>query len=89
MGQSYRISDYFGRYMLSHNLWTLEEKLPEVPCELLVTVNGVVELIQVPWHAAVTTDDLQSHIALLLSKVNMRILVNGNLFKDVSALFYY
>jgi insulysin len=31
LGQTYRISDYFGRYLVTDNLWTLEEKLPEVP----------------------------------------------------------
>lgn len=52
--------------MLTDNLWTLDEKLPEVP--------------------GVTAETLQQHIALLLSKVNMRILINGNLYKDVSRL---
>lgn len=33
LGQSYRISDYFGRYILTDNLWILDEKLPEVPRE--------------------------------------------------------
>lgn len=68
MGQSYRISDYYGRYMLTDNLWTLDQKLPEVPL--------------------VTVEKLQQHIALLLSKVNMRILINGNMYKDVSAVHH-
>lgn len=39
------------------------------------------KLSEVP---GVTAETLQEHIALLLSKVNMRILINGNLYKDVS-----
>ncbi|KAF7969517.1 hypothetical protein HWV62_27003 [Athelia sp. TMB] len=62
LGQSYRISDYYGRSMLTKTLWTLDEKLPEIPL--------------------VTTETLQQHIAVLLSKVNMRILINGNMYKD-------
>ncbi|KAH7923541.1 hypothetical protein BV22DRAFT_1015236 [Leucogyrophana mollusca] len=31
LSQSYRLSDYYGRYMLTDKQWTLEEKLPEVP----------------------------------------------------------
>ncbi|KAH7911404.1 Metalloenzyme, LuxS/M16 peptidase-like protein [Hygrophoropsis aurantiaca] len=31
LSQSYRLSDYYGRYMLTEQQWTLEEKLPQVP----------------------------------------------------------
>ena len=30
LGQSHRISDYYGRYAVSDNLWTIDEKLSEV-----------------------------------------------------------
>ncbi|KAG6907416.1 hypothetical protein DXG01_008988 [Tephrocybe rancida] len=31
LGQSYTLSDYFGRYLLTADQWTLEEKLKELP----------------------------------------------------------
>jgi len=33
LGQSCRISDYHARYLLSERQWTIEESLPEIPCE--------------------------------------------------------
>src|SRR5262245_48403431 len=34
LGQSYKISDYYGKHLLAHQQWTLEEKLAEVSCKL-------------------------------------------------------
>jgi len=34
-GQSYQLSDYYGRYLLSAQQWTLVEKLEELPCKWL------------------------------------------------------
>ncbi|KAF9000402.1 Metalloenzyme, LuxS/M16 peptidase-like protein [Cyathus striatus] len=62
LGQSYTLSDYFGRYLLAERQWTLEEKLKELQ--------------------SVTPEEVQSHIKTLLSEVNMRILVVGNMYKD-------
>jgi len=31
LGQTYRISDYFGRYLLTQKQWTIEETLKEIP----------------------------------------------------------
>ena len=36
LGQSYSISDYFGRYLLSKRQWTTEEQLAELPCVDLI-----------------------------------------------------
>lgn len=33
MGHSYSISDYYGRYLMAAQQWTIEEKLAELPCE--------------------------------------------------------
>ncbi|KAF9454625.1 insulin-degrading enzyme [Macrolepiota fuliginosa MF-IS2] len=38
LGQSYSISDYFGRYLLSERQWTVEEELKELPS---VTVEEI------------------------------------------------
>ena len=35
LGQSHSISDYYGRYLLSEQQWTVEEKLKELPCQYL------------------------------------------------------
>ncbi|KII88123.1 hypothetical protein PLICRDRAFT_160956 [Plicaturopsis crispa FD-325 SS-3] len=62
MGQSYRISDYYGRALLTEKQWTLAEKLPLVPL--------------------VTAAEVQEHARQLLSAVNIRMLVGGNMYKD-------
>ncbi|TFK42449.1 Metalloenzyme, LuxS/M16 peptidase-like protein [Crucibulum laeve] len=62
LGQSYSLSDYFGRYLLTEQQWTLEEKLRELP--------------------SVTPEEIQEHMKELLSQVNLRILVSGNMYKD-------
>lgn len=31
MNQSYQLSDYYGRYILTHQAWTIEEQLKELP----------------------------------------------------------
>ncbi|EGN95669.1 hypothetical protein SERLA73DRAFT_113347 [Serpula lacrymans var. lacrymans S7.3] len=62
LGQTYRLSDYYGRYLLENQQWTLEEKLPEVP--------------------RVTVQDIQMHAKEMLSQLNIRMLVAGNMYKD-------
>ncbi|KAI0372962.1 insulin-degrading enzyme [Pilatotrama ljubarskyi] len=62
LGQPYRLSEYYARYLLTEREWTISELLEEVP--------------------TVTPEELQSHIASLLSKVNVQILAVGNLYKD-------
>ncbi|KAF8163442.1 Metalloenzyme, LuxS/M16 peptidase-like protein [Crassisporium funariophilum] len=62
LGQSYSNSDYYGRYLMAQQQWTIDEKLKELP--------------------SVTPQDIQEHMKKLLSQVNMRILVAGNMFKD-------
>ncbi len=59
MGQSYFLSDYYGKYLLTENQWTVEEKLPG--------------------------PEIQAHIKKLLSKVQLRILVVGNMYREVRA----
>jgi insulysin len=44
LGQSYSLSDYYGRYILTNQTWTVEERLAELSCELrfiqiLMTIN--------------------------------------------------
>ncbi|KAJ8483108.1 hypothetical protein ONZ51_g4915 [Trametes cubensis] len=65
LGQPYRLSDYYARYMLSEREWTMSELLEEVP--------------------TVTPEELQTHIAAVLSKVNIQMLVVGNMYKDEAA----
>jgi hypothetical protein len=33
-GQSYTLSDYFGRYLLAEKQWTIEDQMDELPCKL-------------------------------------------------------
>ncbi|KAF8892443.1 Metalloenzyme, LuxS/M16 peptidase-like protein [Infundibulicybe gibba] len=69
LGQSYSLSDYFGRYLMAEQQWTYEEKLRELPC-------------MYSWHNSVTAEDIKDHMMKLLAEVNMRILVTGNMYKD-------
>jgi insulysin len=39
LGQSYSLSDYFGSYALTDQLWSLEENLKELPCMSLYTLE--------------------------------------------------
>ncbi|OJT08672.1 Insulin-degrading enzyme [Trametes pubescens] len=62
LGQPYRLSDYYTRYLLTEREWTMSELLEEV--------------------STVTPEELQGHIAAVLSKVNIQMLVVGNMYKD-------
>ncbi|KAG5647302.1 hypothetical protein DXG03_000839 [Asterophora parasitica] len=66
LGQSYSLSDYFARYLMTEQQWTLEEKLKQLSCPL----------------SSITPEEIKSHIQKLLSQVNLRILVAGNVYKD-------
>ena len=33
LGQTYQISEYYGKYPFYDNLWLLNEKLPEIACK--------------------------------------------------------
>jgi len=41
LGQSYLISDYFGRYLLSERQWTTEEQSAELPCVYLILLPTI------------------------------------------------
>ncbi|KAG1891434.1 Metalloenzyme, LuxS/M16 peptidase-like protein [Suillus subluteus] len=62
MDQGYRLSDYYTQYMLTHNTWTIAEKLQEI--------------------SNVTQDELQKHIDDFLVRLNIQMLVTGNMHKD-------
>ena len=53
---------------------------------LLVSQNPPLTLTPVEPRVAVTAEDLQAHAKKLLSNVNLRILVVGNMYKEVSKL---
>lgn len=36
LGQTYQLSEYYGKYPLYENLWLLNEKLPEIACKSLI-----------------------------------------------------
>jgi len=43
LGQTYQISEYYGKYPLYENLWLLNEKLPEIACKSSnVTFPGII-----------------------------------------------
>ncbi|KAL0946537.1 hypothetical protein HGRIS_012745 [Hohenbuehelia grisea] len=62
LGQSYTLSEYYGRYLLTKQQWTQEERLAQLP--------------------SITPELVEEHIKALLSDVNVRILVTGNIYKD-------
>ncbi|KAI8989729.1 insulin-degrading enzyme [Trametes punicea] len=62
LGQPYRLSDYYARYMLAEREWMISELLGEI--------------------STVTDEELETHIASVFSRVNMRMLVVGNMYKD-------
>jgi len=80
LGQTYQLSEYYGKYPLYENVWLLNEKLPEIACKSLDPVlSALVDLC-----VGVTVEDLQTHAKQLLSNVNLKILVVGNMYKEVS-----
>ncbi|CAL1705686.1 unnamed protein product [Somion occarium] len=64
--QSFRLSDYFARYVLTEKHWLLQEKLDEI--------------------STITAEEVQAHIARLLSEVQIRALIVGNMYKDAIRL---
>lgn len=79
--QSFRISDYFTRYLLTHKQWTLKEKLEEISSSYSLTWLWGHMLI---FMLGVTPEELQAFIERFLSQVHFRTLVVGNMYKDVS-----
>jgi insulysin len=62
LGQTYQLSDYFGRYLMNEKQWTILEKLQVL--------------------GSVTPAQVQQHKEVLLSKLETRMLVVGNIYKD-------
>ncbi|KAI9069108.1 insulin-degrading enzyme [Trametes sanguinea] len=62
LGQPYRLSDYYARYMLTEREWTMSELLEEI--------------------TTISAEEMQSHITSVLSKINIKMLVVGNMHKD-------
>ncbi|KAI0282121.1 Metalloenzyme, LuxS/M16 peptidase-like protein [Russula aff. rugulosa BPL654] len=62
LGQTYQVSDYYGRYLLNERQWTILEKLEAL--------------------GSVTPAQVQQHIGALLSNLEIRMLVVGNVYKD-------
>jgi len=82
LGQSYSLSGYFCSYALTDQLWSLEENLKELPCKLYYTHPQGASSLNMD--IAITPEEIQTHMRELLSQVNLRILVTGNIYKDVS-----
>ncbi|KAG6814549.1 hypothetical protein H0H92_000076 [Tricholoma furcatifolium] len=78
LGQSYSLSDYFGRYLLTAEQWTLEERLEQLPCKHFPSFSTS----QLIAKTAITAEEVQAHVKHMLSQVNLRILVAGNIYKD-------
>ncbi|KAI0306722.1 Metalloenzyme, LuxS/M16 peptidase-like protein [Multifurca ochricompacta] len=67
LGQSYQLSDYYGRYLMNEKQWTILEKLQVL--------------------GSVTSAQVQQHIEALLSQLETRMLVVGNMYKDEAIYF--
>lgn len=83
LGQSYTLSDYFCRYLLTADQWSVEEKLKELPCKHATARTGG-NLLKTS--LAISADEIQTHIKQLLSQVNLRMFVAGNIYKDVRSI---
>jgi secreted Zn-dependent insulinase-like peptidase len=68
LGQTYRISDYYGRYLLNEKQWTIQEKL----AALSSTYNGVSHFIR-----ELTWLHLVSHHCVRRSEPCRGLLVEG------------
>ncbi|KAI9446597.1 Metalloenzyme, LuxS/M16 peptidase-like protein, partial [Lactarius indigo] len=62
LGQSYQLSDYYGRYLMNEKQWTVLEKL-----QVLDSITPV---------------QVQNHVGVLLSRLETKMLVVGNMYKD-------
>lgn len=62
LGQSYQLSDYYGRYFMNERQWTILEKLQVLD--------------------SITPAQVQSHVGVLLSRLEAKMLVIGNMYKD-------
>ena len=84
MDQGYRLSDYYTQYMLTHNTWTITEKLQEISSELSWHQDTFEEgQPNTPIMIDVTQDELQRHIDDFLARLSIEVLVTGNMHKDV------
>lgn len=71
---------------MTHEQWTIEEKLAVLsrksfPSSLRYVRHS--DPFSFSIFLEITVEDMRKHIVGLLAKVHMRILVNGNLYKDV------
>ncbi|KAG6851274.1 hypothetical protein H0H93_011710 [Arthromyces matolae] len=78
LGQSYSLSEYFARYFLTADQWTLEEKLKELPSELNQNDPGS----SLTGALAITAEEIQAHVKRMVKEVNLRILVTGNIHRE-------
>jgi len=62
LGQSYQLSDYYGRYLVNEKQWTISEKLQVLD--------------------SITPRQVQSHAGALSSRLEVKMLVIGNMYKD-------
>ncbi|KAF9246345.1 Metalloenzyme, LuxS/M16 peptidase-like protein [Melanogaster broomeanus] len=75
MSQSYQLSDYYGRYFLSHAAWTIEEQLPEVAGITTEDVQSHIDqLLEKVSVRMLVTGNMYKDQAITLSKDLERIL---------------
>ena len=63
--------------------WTIDEYLKELPSEFLsrVIIEGI--SLNMGFHVAISTKEISQHAKALLEDARLRILVSGNVYKDV------
>lgn len=69
---------------MAERQWTIDERLAELPCKakILLQEYAGTKINR----TAINAEDIQTHMKELLSQVNIRILVAGNMYKDVGGL---
>ncbi|KAJ4475639.1 insulin-degrading enzyme [Lentinula aciculospora] len=79
LGQSYQLSEYYGRYLMTQEQWTLDEYLKELPSEFPASSSNHSASTS---SKAISTDEISEHAKKILSNAKLRILVSGNVYKD-------
>jgi insulysin len=85
LGQTHRIAEYYSEYLLTADQWPVEEKLKEIMSTFSSTAYRMNVFLYVSSSIqGVTREEVQDHILLLFKDAHIRMIVSGNVYKDVS-----
>lgn len=70
---------------MTQEQWTIDQYLKELPSTSIIFF-ALISFNKSGFHVAVSAEEINEHAKALLSNARLRILVSGNVYKDVRCL---